>query len=61
MTVDGLGNSLIRTIAFNLMVGENFKDANAVKASLWPASDDVSVDVNKAELMRKDPYYGLNK
>lgn len=61
VTVDGLGNSLIRTIAFNLMVDENFKDKNAVKASLWPASDDVSVDVNKTELMRTDKYYGLNK
>lgn len=61
VTVDGLGNSLIKQIAFNLMVDENFKDDASVKASLWPASDDVSVDINKANLMRNDKTYGLNK
>lgn len=61
VTVDGLGNSLIQTIAFNLMAGENFVDAAGVKASLWPASDDVSVDVNKTKLMLNDQTYGLNK
>jgi hypothetical protein len=61
VTVDGLGNSLIKQIAFNLMVDENFGDDAAVKASLWPASDDVSVNVNKTKLMREDLTYGLNK
>lgn len=43
------------------MVDENFGTAAKVKASLWPTEvDDVSVDVNKAELMRTDKYYGLN-
>ena len=61
VTVDGLGNSLIQQIAFNLMVDENFADAEGVKASLWPASDDVSVNVNKTKLMHEDKTYGLNK
>ena len=61
VTVDGLGNSLIKQIAFNFMVDENFADADSVKASLWPATDDVSVDTNKTELMRTDKYYGLQK
>lgn len=61
VTVDGIGNSLIQTIAFNLMTGENFADKEGVKASLWPASDDVSVDVNKAQKMLEDKTYGLNK
>ena len=61
VTVDGLGNSLIRQIAFSLMVDENFPDAQGVKASLWPATDDVSVNVNKTKLMREDKNYGLKK
>lgn len=61
VTVDGLGNSLLQQIAFNLMVDENFGDDAAVKASLWPATDDVSVDINKAKLLRTDKTYGLNK
>lgn len=61
VTIDGLGKSLIEGIAFNLMVDENFATAASVKSSLWPTSDDVSVDVNKTELIRTDKTYGLNK
>ena len=61
VTVDGLGNSLIKQIAFNLMVDENFATDDKVKASLWPTSDDVSVNTNKTKLIRTDKYYGLNK
>jgi hypothetical protein len=61
VTVDGLGNSLIQQIAFNLMVDENFGDDASVKASLWPASDETSVNVDKAGFMRNDTTYGLNK
>lgn len=61
VTVDGLGNSLISQIVYNLMVDENFGDAAAVKASLWPATPDVSVNVDKAKLMWSDKTYGLNK
>lgn len=61
VTVDGLGNSLIKQIAFNLMVDENFADAQGVKASLWPASDDVSVNLDKMKMMHEDKTYGLNK
>ena len=60
VTVDGLGNSLIKQIAFNLMVDENFATDEAVKASLWPTSEDLTVDTNKTKLMRTDKYYGLN-
>lgn len=59
ITVDGLGNSLIKSIAFGMMVDENFGSPEGVKASLWPASDDVTVDVNKTKLMREDKTYGL--
>lgn len=43
------------------MVDENFADGEAVKASLWPASEDVTVDVSKTEKMRTDKFYGLQK
>jgi hypothetical protein len=61
VTVDGLGNTLLKMIAYNLMVDENFATAEGVKASLWPATDDVSVDVHKTKLMREDPTYGLQE
>jgi len=64
VTVDGLGNSLIKQIAFSMMVDQNFATPESVKASLWPTvneNDDPSVSTNKTKLMRNDKYYGLSK
>ena len=60
VVVDGLGKQLVDQISFGIFQESSFSSGEAVRQSLWPFEDDVSVDQAKCDKIYADPYYGLN-
>ena len=61
VSLDGLGNDLVTTIASEIMHGLNFGSAKAMKNALFPTDEDFTVDLDHVEVMWDDPHYGLKK